>query len=326
MSENTESGPHGSWASRLRAGLSRSRTNLAEGLISIFSGRKTGAATIQELEDLLIMADLGAVTAARLAQAAMDRNRGGDISGESVSLALADEITSILDPLAHPLEINATAKPHVILVVGVNGTGKTTTIGKLAHVFKAQGHSVMVAAGDTFRAAAVEQLRIWAERAGVQFYGSTETNDAAAVAFDALSTAREANADVLLVDTAGRLHNKSDLMAELEKIIRVMRKIEPNAPHDTLLVLDATTGQNAHAQAEVFRDITNVTGLVITKLDGSAKGGVLVTLADKFGLPVHAIGVGESIDDLQPFAARDFARSLLGLDGADDGDGRDVDS
>ena len=313
----------GGWVTRLRAGLKRSSTALADGLASIFSGRKVDAATVQELEDLLIMADLGPATAARLARAATARQFDGDEASEAVALALADEIAGILEPLAHPLEIGG-AKPHVILVVGVNGTGKTTTIGKLAHVFKTQGYSVMVAAGDTFRAAAVEQLRIWAERAGARFFGSSDAKDAAAVAFDALSAAREAGIDVLLVDTAGRLHNKSDLMAELEKIIRVMGKLDPAAPHDTLLVLDATTGQNAHAQAETFRDITNVTGLLITKLDGSARGGVLVALAERFGLPIHAIGVGENIDDLQPFTAKDYARSLLGLDGNGDGVGEHV--
>jgi fused signal recognition particle receptor len=315
MNEGAMSGAGGGWITRLRAGLKRSSTTLADGLASIFSGRPVDAATVQELEDLLIMADLGPATAARLARAATERRLDGEGTGEAVALALADEITTILEPLARPLEITAGAKPHVILVVGVNGTGKTTTIGKLAHVFKTQGHSVMIAAGDTFRAAAVEQLSIWAARAGAQFFGSPDAKDAAAVAFDALGAARDAETDVLLVDTAGRLHNKSDLMAELEKIIRVMRKVDPAAPHDTLLVLDATTGQNAHAQAEVFKDITNVSGLVITKLDGSAKGGVLVALADRFGLPVYAIGVGEGIDDLQPFTARDYARSLLGLDG-----------
>ncbi len=315
MNEGAMSGAGGGWITRLRAGLKRSSTTLADGLASIFSGRPVDAATVQELEDLLIMADLGPATAASLARAATERRLDGEGTGEAVALALADEITTILEPLARPLEITAGAKPHVILVVGVNGTGKTTTIGKLAHVFKTQGHSVMIAAGDTFRAAAVEQLGIWAARAGALFFGSPDAKDAAAVAFDALGAARDAETDVLLVDTAGRLHNKSDLMAELEKIIRVMRKLDPAAPHDTLLVLDATTGQNAHAQAEVFKDITNVSGLVITKLDGSAKGGVLVALADRFGLPVYAIGVGEGIDDLQPFTARDYARSLLGLDG-----------
>lgn len=309
----------GGWITRLRAGLKRSSTGLADGLASIFSGRKVDAATLQELEDLLIMADLGPAAAAKLARAAADRG-GRDGTSEAVARALADEITATLEPLARPLEIGGNRKPHVILVVGVNGTGKTTTIGKLAHVFKDQGHSVMVAAGDTFRAAAVEQLGIWAERAGARFHGSVDAKDAAAVAYDALVAARDAGIDVLLVDTAGRLHNKSDMMAELEKIVRVMGKVDPTAPHDTLLVLDATTGQNAHAQAEIFREITNITGLVVTKLDGSAKGGVLVSLAERFGLPIHAVGVGESIDDLQPFTARDYARSLLGLDG--DGDSR----
>ncbi|MCZ6448304.1 MAG: signal recognition particle-docking protein FtsY [Alphaproteobacteria bacterium] len=320
MNEGARGGAGGGWITRLRAGLKRSSATLAGGLAAIFSGRPVDAATVQELEDLLIMADLGPATAARLARAATERQFDGEGTGEAVALALADEITTILEPLARPLKITAGAKPHVILVVGVNGTGKTTTIGKLAHVFKTQGHSVMIAAGDTFRAAAVEQLGIWAARAGARFFGSPDAKDAAAVAFDALGAARDAETDVLLVDTAGRLHNKSDLMAELEKIIRVMRKIDPATPHDTLLVLDATTGQNAHAQVEVFKDITNVSGLVITKLDGSAKGGVLVALADRFGLPVYAIGVGEGIDDLQPFTARDYARSLLGLDG-DGGDG-----
>jgi fused signal recognition particle receptor len=305
----------GGWLPRLRAGLHRTREALAGGLASIFKGRGIDAATLEELEDLLIMADLGPATAARLAQAVKDRSFEDAEDGQAVALALADEIETILGPAARPLTVDGAAKPHVILVVGVNGTGKTTTIGKLAHLFRNQGHSVMVAAGDTFRAAAVEQLRIWADRAGARFFGQEEIKDAAAVAFDAVSTARAEGSDVLLIDTAGRLHNKADLMAELEKIIRVIRKVDPAAPHDTLLILDATTGQNAHAQAEIFRDITKVTGLVVTKLDGSAKGGVLVSLADRFALPVHAIGVGEGIDDLRPFAARDFARSLLGLDG-----------
>ena len=305
----------GGWLPRLRAGLHRTREALAGGLASIFKGRGIDAATLEELEDLLIMADLGPATAARLAQAVKDRSFEDAEDGQAVALALADEIETILGPAARPLTVDGAAKPHVILVVGVNGTGKTTTIGKLAHLFRDQGHSVMVAAGDTFRAAAVEQLRIWADRAGARFFGQEEVKDAAAVAFDAVSTAKVEGSDVLLIDTAGRLHNKADLMAELEKIIRVIRKVDPAAPHDTLLILDATTGQNAHAQAEIFRDITKVTGLVLTKLDGSAKGGVLVSLADRFALPVHAIGVGEGIDDLRPFAARDFARSLLGLDG-----------
>jgi fused signal recognition particle receptor len=312
------------WLPRLRAGLHRTREALAGGLASIFKGRGVDAATIEELEDLLIMADLGPATASRLAQAVKDRSFEDAQDGQAVALALADEIEKILGPAARPLAIDAAAKPHVILVVGVNGTGKTTTIGKLAHLFRGAGHSVMVAAGDTFRAAAVEQLRIWADRAGARFFGQEEIKDAAAVAFDAVTAAKADGTDVLLIDTAGRLHNKADLMAELEKIIRVIRKVDPAAPHDTLLILDATTGQNAHVQAEIFRDITKVTGLVVTKLDGSAKGGVLVSLADRFGLPVHAIGVGEGIDDLRPFEARDFALSLLGLDGATAGETEDA--
>ncbi len=304
------------WFGRLRAGLKLSSTAFAGGLAAIFSGRKVDDATIGELEDLLITADLGPATAAKLAQGIAQRRFEADAGGNAVARALADDITAILEPLARPLEIKPDAKPHVILVVGVNGTGKTTTIGKLAHHLKGQGYSVMAAAADTFRAAAVDQLHVWADRAGAQFFGSTEANDAAAVAFDALHKARENATDVVLVDTAGRLHNKADLMAELEKIIRVMKKVDADAPHSILLVLDATTGQNAHAQTQIFRDITHVTGLIVTKLDGSAKGGVLVALADRFALPIHAIGVGEGLDDLQPFTASDFARSLLDLDNA----------
>ncbi len=314
---------NGGWIGRLRAGLKLSSTAFAGGLAAIFSRRKVDDATIGELEDLLITADLGPATAAKLAQGIARRNFEPGAGGKAVAGALAEDITAILEPLARPLEIDPDARPHVILVVGVNGTGKTTTIGKLAHHLKGQGHSVMVAAADTFRAAAVQQLRIWADRAGVQFFGSEDAGDAAAVAFDALTKARESGVDVVLVDTAGRLHNKADLMAELEKINRVMKKVDARAPHSTLLVLDATTGQNAHAQAEVFSDIIHVTGLVVTKLDGSAKGGVLVALADRFALPIHAIGIGEGLDDLQPFSAMDFARSLLDLDG-DGGPGTGV--
>jgi fused signal recognition particle receptor len=305
------------WIGRLRSGLRRSSAAFADGLSAIFSGRKVDSATIGELEELLITADLGPATAAKLADGIAQRRFEADAGENAVALALAEDITNILEPLARPLTVNPGTKPHVVLVVGVNGTGKTTTIGKLAHVFKGQGHSVMVAAADTFRAAAVEQLRVWAERAGAQFFGSDKAGDAAAVAFDALTKARESGVDVVLVDTAGRLHNKTDLMAELEKIIRVIKKVDADAPHSTLLVLDATTGQNAHAQAEIFRDITQVTGLVVTKLDGSAKGGVLVALADRFGLPIHAIGIGEGLEDLRSFEAADFARSLLGINQGD---------
>jgi fused signal recognition particle receptor len=300
------------WLARLGTGLRKSSGAITGGLTRIFTHRRIDAATIDELEDLLITADLGPATAAKLAEAIRSRRFPGDADATAVADALAAEIAAILAPHARPLEIDPRARPHVVLVVGVNGTGKTTTIGKLAAEFIGRGHSVMVAAGDTFRAAAIEQLRIWASRAGAKFHSGT-SRDPAAVAFDAVTAARAAGTDVLLIDTAGRLHNKADLMAELDKIIRVLKKVDPAAPHTTLLVLDATTGQNAHAQAQTFRDITKVTGLVVTKLDGSARGGVVVSLADRLGLPIHAIGVGEGIDDLRPFSAEDFARSLVGL-------------
>lgn len=299
------------WLARLGAGLRKSSNALKDGLTRIFTHQRVDAATLDKLEDLLITADLGPATAARLVEALRQRRFEGEAEAETVAEALADEIAAIMAPHAKPLDTTA-AKPFVVLVVGVNGSGKTTTIGKLATEMAAEGKSVMVAAGDTFRAAAVEQLRVWAGRAGAAFHTGA-SRDAAAIAFDALAAARAAGSDVLLIDTAGRLHNKADLMAELEKINRVLKKAEPTAPHATLLVLDATTGQNAHAQAQTFRDITNITGLIVTKLDGSAKGGVVVALADRLGLPIHAIGVGESAADLKPFSADDFARSLVGL-------------
>ena len=300
------------WLARLGAGLKKSSGAIAGGLTRIFTHKRIDGATIDELEDLLITSDLGPATAAKLAEAIRGRRFAPDSDAAVVADALAAEIATILAPHAKPLEIDTNARPHVVLVVGVNGTGKTTTIGKLAAELIGRGHSVMVAAGDTFRAAAIEQLRIWAGRAGATFYSGT-SRDPAAVAFDAVTAARAAGTDVLLIDTAGRLHNKADLMAELDKIVRVLKKVDPAAPHSTLLVLDATTGQNAHAQAQTFRDITRITGLVVTKLDGSAKGGVVVSLADRLGLPIHAIGIGEGINDLRPFSAEDFARSLVGL-------------
>lgn len=311
----SEESPRG-WLARLGAGLRKSSTAITGGLARIFTHRKVDAATIDELEELLITSDLGPATAAKLAEAIRARRFEGEAEITVVAETLAGEIAKILAPLARPLEFATAAKPHVVLVVGVNGSGKTTTIGKLAAELKARGKTVMVAAGDTFRAAAIEQLRVWAERAGAAFFAG-ESKDAAAIAFDALDAARKAGVDVLLIDTAGRLHNKADLMAELEKIDRVLKKADESAPHATLLVLDATTGQNAHAQAQTFRDITHVTGLIVTKLDGSAKGGVVVGLADRLGLPIHAIGVGEGIRDLRPFSADDFARSLVGLPARD---------
>jgi fused signal recognition particle receptor len=297
--------------SRLRAGLSRSSSRLGDGLADIFVRRQLDADTLDELEELLIAADLGPATAGKV-RAAFDRRRFGEVTLDEVKNALAEEIAVLLTPVALPLPIDDAAKPYVVLVVGVNGTGKTTTIGKLTSELTKSGRKVMLAAGDTFRAAAVEQLRIWGDRSNVQVVVGPPDSDAAALAFQALERARAEAVDVLLIDTAGRLHNKANLMAELQKIVRVLKKLDPSAPHATVLTLDATTGQNAMAQVETFGRMVDVTGLVVTKLDGSAKGGVLVALADRFGLPVYAIGVGEGIDDLQPFEAQSFARSLVG--------------
>jgi len=313
-SVSEEKAKKGGWLSRLKSGLSRSAGALGGGISDIFTKRRLDDAALGELEDLLITADLGVETAARVtADLARDRF-DQEISADEVRLALAERIAAILEPVAHELEINAEGKPHVVLVVGVNGTGKTTTIGKLAQQMSAAGKSVVMAAGDTFRAAAIEQLKIWGERTGSAVIAGQPGGDAAGLAYDALKQARSEGADVLLVDTAGRLQNKAELMAELEKVIRVLKKIDADVPHSVLLVLDATTGQNALSQVEVFQNICNVTGLVMTKLDGTARGGVLVALAAKFGLPVHAIGVGEGADDLQPFEAAAFARALVGLE------------
>ena len=301
------------WLARLKSGLSRSSDKLGEGLTNLFIKRRLDDAALEELEELLIAADLGPATAARLV-AAFGKNRfGKDIGDQEVREALAAQMTEILEPCARPLEIDRKKKPYVILMVGVNGAGKTTTIGKMAKSYGEMGLKVMLAAGDTFRAAAISQLQIWGQRIGCDVVAGAQGSDAAALAYQALERARVEGADVLLIDTAGRLHNKTDLMQELSKISRVLKKLDPEAPHATLLVLDATTGQNAHAQVETFRDLTTVTGLILTKLDGSAKGGVLVALADRFKLPVHAVGVGEGADDLQPFTAADFARSLMGV-------------
>ena len=301
------------WLGRLAQGLSRSSAKLTDGITSIFTKRKLDDDAIQELEETLITADLGVATAARLAGNLASAKFDQEVTPEEVQTALASDIAEILAPVAVPLEPDRERKPHVVLVVGVNGSGKTTTIGKLAKSYRDQGLSVMLAAGDTFRAAGVSQLQIWGERIGCPVIARDTGADAAGLAFDALTQAREQGADLLIVDTAGRLQNREDLMAGLQKIIRVLQKIDPDAPHSCLLVLDATTGQNAHSQVETFRDMTNVTGLVVTKLDGTAKGGVIVALAEKFGLPVHAIGVGEGEDDLRPFEADAFARSLMGL-------------
>jgi fused signal recognition particle receptor len=301
------------WLSRLRSGLRKSSTKLSDGISGVFTERKLDGDTLAELEELLIAADLGPATAARLA-AEFGKNRfGKDIGDDEVKTALAEQIAALLKPFAIPLVIDAEKKPFVILVVGVNGNGKTTTIGKLARYYAGQGLKVVMAAGDTFRAAAISQLKIWGEHTGVPVIAGEQGGDAAALAYQALEKAQKDKADLLLIDTAGRLHNKGDLMQELAKLARVLKKLDPSAPHATLLALDATTGQNAHAQVETFRDIAQVTGLVVTKLDGSAKGGVVVALADRFKLPIHALGVGEGADDLRPFVAEDFARALVGL-------------
>ncbi len=303
------------WLARLRAGLQRSSSRLSDGIGAIFSGRRLDTATLEELEELLIMSDLGVDVAERVSRMLSSRRLGKDVSADEIREALASEIAEILEPVAMPLTIDPSCRPHVILVVGVNGSGKTTTIGKLARQFRAEGRSVMLAAGDTFRAAAIDQLRIWGERSGVPVIARDPGSDAASLAFEAIDAARARDAEILIIDTAGRLQNRDDLMQQLQKVIRVISKQDETAPHDCLLVLDATTGQNALSQVETFRNLCAVSGLVITKLDGSARGGVLVALAERFGLPVHAVGVGEGEDDLRPFEAGEFARSLVGMDG-----------
>ncbi len=301
------------WLARLRAGLSRTSSRLSDGIGSIFTARRLDDAALEELEELLIAADLGVETSMKLS-AALSKNRfDKEVTPDEIRGALADEMARILEPVAKPLAADPAYKPHIILVTGVNGSGKTTTIGKLAKRLKEDGKSVMLAAGDTFRAAAIEQLKIWGERTGCPVVSSAQGADAASLAFEAIERARAEGADVLIIDTAGRLQNRDDLMQQLQKVVRVITKQDETAPHDTLLVLDATTGQNAHSQVETFREMCSVTGLVVTKLDGSARGGVLVALAEKFGLPVHAVGVGEGEDDLRAFEARAFARSLVGL-------------
>lgn len=301
------------WLSRLREGLSKSTKKVAESITGLFTKKKLDQQTLDDLEDVLIQADLGVTVAGRLVAKLGKERFGKEVTDEEVRAAFADDIAEILQPVAVPLTIDASRKPHVVLVVGVNGSGKTTTIAKLAGLYKGEGRSVMLAAGDTFRAAAVEQLKVWGDRAGVPVVSKQTGADAAGLAYEALERARAEKTDVLLIDTAGRLHNKTNLMEELAKIVRVIRKLDPEAPHSCLLVLDATTGQNAHAQVETFKAMSPVDALVLTKLDGSAKGGVLVALAEKFKLPVVAIGVGEGIDDLRPFEARAFARGLMGL-------------
>ena len=311
VSSKTEEGEKKrGWFGRLKDGLKKSSSNLSEGISGIFTKRKLEEDTLQELEDILIQADLGVDTAMRITDKLAETRLDKNITTEEVQEVLAGEVETVLTPVAKQLEIEPDAKPFIILMVGVNGAGKTTTIGKLSRKFSLEGRKVMLAAGDTFRAAAVEQLDIWGQRTGAPVLKRDVGADAAGLAFDAIKEAQEQNVDILMMDTAGRLQNKAHLMEELKKIIRVMKKLDENAPHAVLLVLDATTGQNALNQTKVFGEAVDVTGLVMTKLDGSARGGILVAIADRFKLPVHFIGVGEGVEDLQPFKAEDFARAI----------------
>ena len=304
----------GKWWLRLAGGLKRSSSALGGAITDLVAKRRLDAAVIAEIEDVLIRADLGLDTAGRIAAALGEGRYDAAISPEEVKAVVAAEVEKALAPVARPLAIDASKKPFVILVVGVNGSGKTTTIGKLAAKFRAEGRTVMLAAGDTFRAAAIDQLKIWGERTGAAVIAREPGADAAGLVFDAVRAAQERGVDVLLVDTAGRLQNRTELMGELEKVLRVIKKAEPSAPHAVLLVLDATVGQNALSQVEIFGKAAGVTGLAMTKLDGTARGGILVAIATKFAVPVHFIGVGESVDDLAPFSARDFARAIAGIE------------
>jgi fused signal recognition particle receptor len=303
-----------SWWQRLRGGLSRSSASIATAISDLVSKRKLDAGVIAELEEVLIRADLGVDAAARIAAAVGEGRYDKTVSPDEVKAILAAEIEKILTPVAVPLTVDPAQQPFVILVAGVNGSGKTTTIGKLAARFTREGRRVLLAAGDTFRAAAIEQLKIWGERTNSPVVSGAPGADAAGLAYEALAAARVQSRDVLIIDTAGRLQNKAGLMDELHKIVRVVKKLDPAAPHAVLLVLDATVGQNALSQVAEFSKTAGVTGLVMTKLDGTARGGILAAIAEKYRLPIHFIGVGEGIDDLAPFAAKDFARALAGLD------------
>ena len=303
----------GSWFDRLQAGFRKTSERLGDNLTGLFTKSALDEQTLEEIEEALIASDLGPSTAAKIRDRLSRERFERGLSEEAVREIVAQEVEKILAPVARPLEIDAFPRPQVILIVGVNGSGKTTTIAKLAHLLLEQDYGVLLAAGDTFRAAAIEQLRIWADRVGVPVISGPEGGDSSAVVFDGVKRATAEGIDTLIVDTAGRLQNKKDLMDELAKIRRVLGRLNPEAPHDVVLVLDATTGQNALGQIEVFREVAGVTGLVMTKLDGTARGGVLVAAAEQFGLPIHAIGVGEGIDDLRPFDARETARAIAGL-------------
>ncbi len=300
---------------RLAEGLKRSSSRLAEGVAAVFTKKKLDRGALEELEELLITSDMGAKVAARITQAIARDRFDKEVSEGEIRAALAQEVAAILKPREQVVDFSVGPRPRVVLFVGVNGSGKTTTIGKIASKLSAQGADVLLAAGDTFRAAAVDQLRVWAERSNSHFISKEHGADAAALAFEAVDTAKKENRDLVLIDTAGRLQNKAQLMDELSKVVRAIRKVEPDAPHDVILVLDATVGQNALGQVDAFRNTAGVTGLVMTKLDGTAKGGVLVAIAEQHALPIHFVGVGEKAEDLHAFSAETFARALVGLDG-----------
>ena len=313
--ETAETSPEntGAWWKRLTGGLKRSSTALGA-ITDLVTKRKLDTATLDEIDDALLRADLGLETSNRIVAALSEGRHNAEITPDEVKAVVAAEVEKALAPVAQPLRIDTSKKPFIVLVAGVNGSGKTTTIGKLAAKLRAEGRSVMLAAGDTFRAAAIEQLKIWSDRTGAAFMAREAGADAAGLAFDAVAAAKERGTDILLIDTAGRLQNRTELMEELHKIVRVIKKLDADAPHAVLLVLDATVGQNALSQVEIFKKAVGVTGLVMTKLDGTAKGGVLVSLAEKYGIPIHAIGIGEGAEDLRPFEARAYARTLVGLE------------
>ena len=314
MTDSPQEQPKQSWWRRLSAGLKRTSSSLGTAVADLVTKRKLDRAMLDDIEDVLLRADLGTEVAARIAEAVGKGRYDKSVSAEDVTTIVATEVEKVLSPVARPLEIDTAHKPFVILVVGVNGSGKTTTIGKLASKLSAEGRKVMLAAGDTFRAAAIEQLKVWGERNKVPVIARAQGSDSASLAFEAVEAAKTQDVDVLLIDTAGRLQNKTELMVELEKVRRVIGKVDASAPHAVLLVLDATVGQNALSQVDAFHKTAGVTGLVMTKLDGTARGGILVALSEKYKLPVHFIGVGEGIDDLAPFTARDFARAIAGQD------------
>ena len=314
MADNSQELEKQGWWRRLSSGLKRTSSSLGGAVADLVTKRKLDRAMLDDIEDVLLRADLGTDVAMRIAAAVGEGRYDKSVSAEDVSMIVAAEVEKVLAPVAKPLKIDSGKKPFVILVVGVNGSGKTTTIGKLAATFSAEGKTVMLAAGDTFRAAAIEQLKVWGERTKSPVIARGHGSDSASLAFEAFEAAKADNRDVLLIDTAGRLQNKTELMLELEKVVRVIKKVDASAPHAVLLVLDATVGQNALSQVEAFQKTAGVTGLVMTKLDGTARGGILVALAEKYKLPVHFIGVGEGVDDLAPFTAHEFARAIAGHD------------